>query len=424
MVWWALAFVVTSCGFDSHCGNNQRAFLAPVFEEAKTKGADPHQEGFFWGVGAETEEDYKENHPCVGGASLLEQTILTSAYTSSDNVVVLQNMSIEQSQSSGEMQNLQSALVNGLDRAKAETFSQPECQTSQAVQRYAKDHQPRIYHRWKGYFSGPGPLGPEYTSDKDSSASQTTGMPPNPILPDPPRQVAMAEADAELSAKEIKTLEHLRALQSMEVELTGPLQKQLEDLERREKIHGASQEVTHGHLNRLKRLKYQITAAAKRVQSLDTEWKQFVISTSKKIQEHAELYQKSRQELMQKYMEKVAERETLKKEVSAATESMLQVKEEEVDKIDDNDYALQMGQMHSLLAMGNLDQPPVDTADAAEPVVMEVQEIPDSDLDAPANLEEEELVRDVPKTKAKTFVGSTSPNRVANQTLKPKHQPK
>ena len=236
-----------------------------------------------------------------------------------------------------------------------------------------------------------------------------------------------AEVAAELSAKEVKALEHLRALQSMEIELTGGLQQQLEDLEKREKIHGTQSEVTHGHLNKLKRLKYQITAAAKKVQVLDGEWKQFVVTTSAKIQEHADLYQQSRQELMLRYKEKIAEREALKREVSAATETMLQAKEEEIDALDDGSYAKQMGQMHTLLATGSVNQPAGEAVDQADLAEMEVQEISDSELGEGATVQEdEELLKECPVTgKPKTkFVGATSPTRVANLTLKQKHQPK
>ena len=91
-----------------------------------------------------------------------------------------------------------------------------------------------------------------------------------------------------LTEEEAKTLSHLRGLRDMKIALTGELGLQLEMLEAKERDSMSSKALSHGHLNRLNKIKSQLTAQAKKISNLDQEWSNFVQSTMKKIALHSD----------------------------------------------------------------------------------------------------------------------------------------
>ena len=81
--------------------------------------------------------------------------------------------------------------------------------------------------------------------------------------------------------------------------------------------------LTHGHLNRLNKVKSQLTNAAKRIEELDQEWSSFVQKTMEKVKQHAAMYQSCRADLLEAYNTKLEELSMLKKEMTEASLSML-----------------------------------------------------------------------------------------------------
>ena len=97
-------------------------------------------------------------------------------------------------------------------------------------------------------------------------------------------QPASSQAAAEtLSPEEEKILEHLKGLKSAGIDLTEQMEQQQQKLIAKQQAAAASKALTHGHLNRLTKLKTQVTSAADKVTKLDREWKAFVEATTQKV---------------------------------------------------------------------------------------------------------------------------------------------
>ena len=58
---------------------------------------------------------------------------------------------------------------------------------------------------------------------------------------------------------------------------------------------------THGHLNKLTRLKTQVSTAGKKIVALDQEWTKFKDATVAQIRKHAQLYQQCRADLLESF---------------------------------------------------------------------------------------------------------------------------
>ena len=235
-------------------------------------------------------------------------------------------------------------------------------------------------------------------------------IPPPPILPKPP---VFKEPDKEkqgLTEEEQQLLKNLQGVRSFGLEMTDNMKEQLQTLELRQKETATIQVLNHGHLNRHKKLKEKVKAAAVKIQAMDAEWNAFVRDTSTKIQTHASLYQTCRGDLMVIYNQKVAELQQIQSEMKSASESLIAQPGEEVYIEELPDMTQQLEAMQSMLR----EAAPVET-------------ISDDEMDLPvdpSNQEvDEELVRDKPSNKpASNFRHSTSPSKVANQTLKAKNK--
>ena len=145
------------------------------------------------------------------------------------------------------------------------------------------------------------------------------GMPPQPILPPAPS----VEEPMGLTAEEEKMLQHLRGLQAMDMELTESMAKRLEELAMREAKVQSNKTLTHGHLNKLNKLKTQVATAAQKVKDLDGEWMAFVNTTITKVRHHGEMYQNCRADLMEHYNAKLQELAVVKQEMKMASQSLL-----------------------------------------------------------------------------------------------------
>eukprot|EP00435_Cladocopium_sp_Y103_P046608 s478_g13.t1 len=227
-------------------------------------------------------------------------------------------------------------------------------------------------------------------------------------LPVPPQQ---AEVSSNLlSADEVKVLEHLRGLQAMNIEMPETMKSQLETLSRKEAQMVSMKMLSHSHLNRLKKVKAQAAAAAKKVASIDNEWQNFVAMTKEKFQTHALLYQQHRADLMETLNNKLEELAAVKAEVSMASQSLL--KEDWTAPAIPNvpDMAQQMMEFQSVLHEGG-------TAEEIDLTMLEEEE--------DQELIEEEVPMDGATKKSspkvpKPFRGATSPTKVANHNLKQK----
>ena len=83
-----------------------------------------------------------------------------------------------------------------------------------------------------------------------------------------------------------------------------------------------SKALSHGHLNKLTKIRSQISAQAKKISTLDKEWENSVQRTMEKINNHALLYQQCRGEMLEAYNLKLADLRKLKYELNLALQSL------------------------------------------------------------------------------------------------------
>lgn len=240
-------------------------------------------------------------------------------------------------------------------------------------------------------------------------------LPPQPVLPPPPPVPKEAE-EVSLSAEEQKLLEHLRGLSGMGMDLPAQMVQQLQDLEQKEQRILSAKALSHGHLNRLNRLKQQVGSAAKRIKDLDSEWNAFMERTMTRVREHAALYQGCRSDLLEAYNQKFQELHSLKEEVSLASKSLIDQTEPSFHVEDMPILSAQLAEVQSCLAEGNQGHGPGEEMDS-----IDLTGLP---------MEEEELLEDQEDSKdsdhkkeplaMKPFRSAASPTGVAKTHLKPK----
>ena len=245
----------------------------------------------------------------------------------------------------------------------------------------------------------------QISTEKDTAAGKQSFSP----LPPSTAEVA----DVSLTAQDLKKLEYLRGLNDMGVPLTDDLTSQLEALQTKEQKMVTAKVLSHGHLNRLNKLRSQVEASAKRLTDLDNEWAKFMASTMNKSRQHASMYQACRADLLEVFNQRLAELHAIKKEASAASQSLV---DQPLDNASIPDVPVveeQLAQMQELVnqegAVGMLpdhidlssDAGMEETEEGAEPV-------------GTGNKRNSPLL--------KTFRSATSPTKVANQHLKQKAQ--
>ena len=213
-----------------------------------------------------------------------------------------------------------------------------------------------------------------------------------------------------LTEDDKKKLTHLRALKSMEVDFPEMLESQLVMLEEKERISLNSKALTHGHLNKLTKLKAQIAAQSKKITTLDQEWGAFVQHTMENIKHHSEMYQQCRGELLELYNLRLEEMRQMKQELTMASRSLLdnQLEEPEVQEtinVEDQMTALK----ETMAALGTV----TSVVDLMEDD--EILEVPASQEDdvATGNKDAKMLVKPA-------FRGAASPQKVAQLHLKAK----
>lgn len=212
------------------------------------------------------------------------------------------------------------------------------------------------------------------------------------------------ETSVVLTDDEARVLQSLRSLQSTNMELTEAMGKQLEVLSAKEMRASNSKALTHGHLNRLHRLKNQVSTSAQKIVDLDKEWKAFTARTMSKVKEHALLYQQCRADLMEVHNQKRSELMAVKEELSTASQSLIGQAQMAVEVPDTPDIAEAMQSFQDVISeegtVGAIDLTEMDEDD--EPI----------ELDATGSKKTAKSVR--------PFRGATSPTKVASLHLKVK----
>ena len=167
----------------------------------------------------------------------------------------------------------------------------------------------------------------------------------------PEQQPSLAEtSDTPMTTEETKLLEHLRGLHGMGIDLTEGMALQLEKLQTKEAKQAAGKTLSHGHLNKLNKVRAQVKTAAKKVEDLDGEWNKFVQNIVQKIQQHALMYQTCRSDMLEVFNNRLAELQAIKKEVGLASRSLLEQSGEIVSVPEIPHVADQMQQMQDMLS--------------------------------------------------------------------------
>lgn len=144
-------------------------------------------------------------------------------------------------------------------------------------------------------------------------------LPPQPVLPPPPQAPQEKE---NLTEEETKVLAHLRGLVKLNCPLPAELQAQLAHLEQKDKVVPSA--LSHGQLNKLKRVQNQLQGIGKKIAQVDTDWRHFVQAVTNHVQEHGGWYQAHRQDLLNQYNMKAEELEMAKREVSQASSLLVE----------------------------------------------------------------------------------------------------
>eukprot|EP00435_Cladocopium_sp_Y103_P018416 s2648_g4.t1 len=234
-------------------------------------------------------------------------------------------------------------------------------------------------------------------------------------MPQQPQDVVPAQhphlkmqVEEGMSAEEIKVLQHLRGLQEAGMQLTQQMQSQMQQLVHKEQKMSSARVLSHGQLNRLHKLKGQVTACAKKIHNLDGEWNSFMTKTLDKVRQHALMYQQCRQDMMEQYNAKLEESKVAREEISMASRSLIDQPLEEPQFADPPDVAAHLAEMQEVLQEG-AQVNEIDLTDSPmEEAVME-------------DNVEGEVKKASPKGSAlKPFRSAASPTGVAKSHLKTK----
>ena len=238
----------------------------------------------------------------------------------------------------------------------------------------------------------------DVTEDK-----QDLGLPPQPVLPAPP-PTADSMVD-QLSESELKIMKSLQNVKDMGIELSDDQQQKLASLEARSKEAPPQKALTHGHINRMGKIKTKLQAAAAKLKNLDDEWTKFMKSTSAKVTYHAKLYQECRAQMMTVYNQRLEELNQITKEMQEASMTLLQ----ETDRLDPLPEQPNVDE-----GLQRLQQVMAETA--AEAVAEQTLVISDDE----EMIQDTTTAGDKAPVKRTNFRGSPSPGRVANLNLKVK----
>lgn len=232
-------------------------------------------------------------------------------------------------------------------------------------------------------------------------------LPPAPILPAPPGASTESPEVQPLNADEQKIMSHLQALQDMQAPLSDEMAQMLQTLTQRNK-ESTPVSLSHSQLNRMSKLRGQVTNLRQKVTNLDGEWSRFINGVLTSAQSHAQMYRAARSEMVTNYHTKMEELQTLKANIATASQHLCA--QIPTETLPEAGYDIES----AMETMRQLAQCPSNI------------QLVDDDTDG-GDMESEELQEDQQGGSVVGHVGrprprfnaARSPNRVANQNLKP-----
>ena len=427
----ALACTWVSLVILHNCFGLPRAHLASLPSEAKAERSELHPGEIWFGFGAEIEEKRQAQVAEALHSSQLERSRVSPSNT--DNCehyeLALQDMSGPEWAKIRKMSFMRPPLVTVLGssqeapKIKVEKQRQESaegtCLERQAVRSGSSSGRP------DGYVSNSSSLDTidstrKIATDETNGAARCWSYRHGVAAATHPSSASSghqhSEVSTEMTAEETKALEHLRAVVAMGLPRTPEFDRQLQELEQKEKEAASVRCLTHGHINRLNRLKSQVSAAAKKISVADVEWKNFVTRTQSKIRYRADMYRQHRGQLWDAYQGKLMELDNYKKEVSAASMSLMDAHNHGVLQVSrESPQEQQCQELMAALQGATVDLTnPVVPGEDTMPMVTEILE---SD-------EEAELVKEDPKpvrrVRQQQHHHPRSPTGVSQQHLKVK----
>ena len=168
--------------------------------------------------------------------------------------------------------------------------------------------------------------------------------------------------------------------------------------------------LSHGHLNRLNKAKNQAAAAAKKIKDLDAEWQAFMKRTTERVRQHALMFQDCRASLLETYNQRLQDLQMLKKEVTAATMSLVDQPQLEQDVEEPPLVAEHMEELNVTFLQGSI----------MEEMPIDLTEGPMEDVEAGEHMEEGRSERKSSPPALQPFRSAASPTTVAKSHLKSK----
>ena len=230
-------------------------------------------------------------------------------------------------------------------------------------------------------------------------------LPPPPVLPEPPQVTPQAYTE-----EDSRLLKTLQDLQKSGMDLSTEQISKMEELEKKSKESEQPKELSHGLLHKKTRVEKQLGTIMTKINTLDAEWQKFTEGIQQKICNHAQMFTQCRQQLVSSYRDKNKELQSIKEEMTIASQHMIGKITEAADLPEAPNVDAQMNQMR-------------------EVTQREIQVISDDDMEAELIADSQTTPgdKDMPKhgqRRGQAFRGSTSPAKVANQFLKAKTEPK
>lgn len=232
-------------------------------------------------------------------------------------------------------------------------------------------------------------------------------LPPQPVLPPPP---AGPNPKDGLTQDEAKILTHLKALAGLGQALPSELQTQLQDLMAKEKE--TTPALSHGHLNKLKKIQNQLNTAAKRIVQVDNDWRNFVATVTQRVNDHASWYHAHRTELLTQYNQKALELEAARRELTQASQQLLEQQQEMPALPPPQDTTATLATVGQVLTAPLPEVVHLDTGDTSE--VEENENMEDGDEASQEGVPKERKSNPIRPAAFQT----RSPKKVANLQLK------
>ena len=169
----------------------------------------------------------------------------------------------------------------------------------------------------------------------------------------------------------------------------------------------------HSHLNRLNKIRSQVTTAGKKILNLDSEWKVFIEQTIQKVRRHALMFQQCRGDILEIYDGKMQELRQTRQEVSMGSQYLLEQKWTAPTLPEARNLADQLAELEGVIDIEGLgDQ--IDLTE--ESMEMDEDQAEETTFNATK-------IKHSPKV-PKGFKAAQSPTKVATQRLKTKSNAK